>query len=1127
MNSSISSSSSGFELDMSDDGELARVVDEYLTALEAGNLVDIESLAAAHPAIALRLRACLSVLHLATGMEVRVDLDGGAYGAANIELNDFQIIRQIGRGGMGIVFEALQLSLRRRVALKILPFAAAFDPRQQRRFEIEARAAAQLHHTNIVPVFAVGCERGIHYYAMQYIEGQSLADTTKDLREPPGPLRSSAADATRVRDGQSPIRAELRELERESPCSGLVSKRTGQSGDSQPIKRDLCRIVAGLGLQAAEALAHAHKLGIIHRDIKPANLLVDTRGNLWITDFGLARIENETNVTSAGDILGTKRYMSPEQSSGDHATVDGRTDIYSLGATLFELLTRRPFQSASSPHDPPDQSGFRELKSLRVPRDLRTIVFKALAPGLDDRYRSAGEMAEDLRRFLDGRTILARRPGILKRTIHWAQRNKRTVGIAIAVSIVATAAIGFIAGLTWERRSLLAQARQQLYVHDVANASRLVRNNHLREASALLARHVPATGESDYRSFPWHYLWRICHYQTRAFQGHVGDVYHLEFSPDGKSLASAGQDGTIRIWNIVTGKSVRTFRGHEGDVNWVSFSHDGKLIASAGDDGTVRIWTTSEEDPSIVLGKHTRESVAVAFSPDGNKVISAGRDGIVAHWDVIGRRKVSSINAHSDIIESMSLSRDGKIFATSSRDKTVRVWNASSTLLIEHKGEHAFTSVFVGSDNKTLFAGNADRSVRLWNDALKAPSASLTHSSSVQGVAISPDGRTIASCGDDGEVRLFDAKFHTLRKSFRGFEHRLWSVAFSPDGGTLAACGADGTIRAWSLAEAQDRETLQLPFVPISLLPPMRGHRLGPVINSEVPGLLQFTFWDMTRSRPVLERSFDYGSGAWRCTMDGTRIIGFADETSWIIWNSERTDVRGPVSMISLPALPDATSEGWILLTSPDDRRILVRANGGPGLYAIGLADRSILRSPNVQWRTHVSWSPDSEAIAGFTDSRLIIWTVGSEKLEVSREEPGRWPSSVEFSPDGKSLVTSDGDGKVHVWDRASMKRTAILIGHDDAVQHAVFSPDGRVVAVASNDRTISFWDIATKDRLLVLEGHSFPVRHLAFSPDGSRLFSAAYPPDWQGYEFITWPAVDVEEHEPRESPDRSLSRAK
>ncbi len=314
---------------------------------------------------------------------------------------------------MGIVYEAIQVSLNRRVALKVLPFASALDPHQLRRFQIEAQAAAQLHHTSIVPVFSVGCERGVHFYAMQYIEGRTLAALIQERR-----------DAARAINSPLPPSAD----------------------------RENIRSVARLGIQAAEALDHAHCQGIIHRDVKPANLLVDVRGNLWITDFGLARFVNEAGLTITGDLVGTLRYMSPEQALARRLVLDHRTDIYSLGATLYELLTLRPVVEGRDRQEVLRQIAQQEPSPPRridptIPRDLETILLKALAREPEGRYATARDLADDLRRFLEHRPIAARRPSSAERAVKWALRHRTAVAAAIIVLAVGIIGLGAIAGV--------------------------------------------------------------------------------------------------------------------------------------------------------------------------------------------------------------------------------------------------------------------------------------------------------------------------------------------------------------------------------------------------------------------------------------------------------------------------------------------------------------------------------------------------------------------------------------------------------------------------------------------------------------------------------------------------------
>ncbi|MCS6850308.1 MAG: serine/threonine protein kinase, partial [Gemmataceae bacterium] len=379
---------------------------------------------------------------------------GGPAPHAPEALGDFRIVREIGRGGMGIVYEAVQRSLGRRVALKVLPFAAALDPRQLQRFKHEAQAAASLCHPHIVPVYAIGCERGVHYYAMQYIDGQPASALIRELRQLAGKSTTEAPSVS-------------------GPAPASASTRCQASARTEPTGADAaqCRTIARLGLQAAEALEAAHQLGIVHRDIKPANLLIEGQGHVWITDFGLARGNTDANLTSSGDLLGTLRYMSPEQALARHGLVDHRTDIYALGATLYELLTLEPVFAAQDRRELQQQIAEQEPVPLRrwnraIPRELETIILKALAKNPEERYATARDLADDLRRFLEDRPIRARRPGWLDRAIKWTRRHRSLtasllVGLVLAVIGLTVSTIAIAREQAKTQAALQAEARQR------------------------------------------------------------------------------------------------------------------------------------------------------------------------------------------------------------------------------------------------------------------------------------------------------------------------------------------------------------------------------------------------------------------------------------------------------------------------------------------------------------------------------------------------------------------------------------------------------------------------------------------------------------------------------------------
>jgi serine/threonine protein kinase/predicted Zn-dependent protease len=443
--------------DLSLEELVARLADEFAERLERGEQPAVEAYVARYPQHAGVIRNLLASLQFMS-LSARGLSGRGAAGSGPLEpeapLGDFRIVCEVGRGGMGVVYEAVQMSLGRRVALKVLPFAAALDARQLQRFKNEAQAAAHLHHQNIVPVHGVGCERGVHYYAMQFIDGQTLASLIHQLRREAGLCEGEESASCGVVPAVDPHATgsyvpALAAADTMRPAAAAVST------ERSPRTAAFFRTAAQLGIQAAEALEHAHQLGVVHRDIKPANLLVDHRGNLWVTDFGLAHCQSQAGLTMSGDLVGTLRYMSPEQALAQRVGVDHRTDIYSLGVTLYELLTLEPAFGGRDRQELLRQIAFDEPRPPRrlnktIPKELEIIVLKAMEKNPTDRYATAQEMADDLRRYLEVKPIRARRPGWIARLQKWSWRHRAVVSATIgSTMLVLTVASGFIA---WQWR---------------------------------------------------------------------------------------------------------------------------------------------------------------------------------------------------------------------------------------------------------------------------------------------------------------------------------------------------------------------------------------------------------------------------------------------------------------------------------------------------------------------------------------------------------------------------------------------------------------------------------------------------------------------------------------------------
>jgi serine/threonine protein kinase len=572
------------------DSVLAELVEDLAERLRTDPGTDVEAFLREHADFADRLRPLLPAVALMAELG-RSEIAGvGASSAAATSngsassevaehsggvLGDFRILREIGRGGMGVVYEAEQISLKRRVALKVLPFAAMLDPRHLQRFRNEAQAAAQLHHTNIVPVFAVGSERNVYYYAMQYIEGQTLDAMIGDLRRRYGseekriaPAAEPAPRLTRkflasTRKTPAPSTADVPTLilpprafelqagatpstpnsefrtphlsdpESKIPDPKLTASapplsKGGQGGSGEVVPeegrrlpaearttniaargstspgklpREYFQTVAELGIQAAEALDYAHEHGIVHRDIKPSNLILDEEGNLWVTDFGLARIESDSNLTMTGDVLGTLRYMSPEQALAKRPLLDHRTDIYSLGATLYELLALQPAFPETDRREllrqiaDDDPRHPRSLNRL-IPPELETIVEKAMAKDADERYTTAADLASDLRRFLEQRPIAARPPTLTERLGKWARRHTIMVTAALAVLALSSLVLGASTAWVIKERDAARLAE--------ANESRQAEqaNENLKNAVGTVDRFLTSVSEETLFTMP-------------------------------------------------------------------------------------------------------------------------------------------------------------------------------------------------------------------------------------------------------------------------------------------------------------------------------------------------------------------------------------------------------------------------------------------------------------------------------------------------------------------------------------------------------------------------------------------------------------------------------------------------
>lgn len=1090
----------------SSDCLLSRVIDEYFDQLSQGEDPDLADYVRRYPQIAETILHGLPALQL-IGAESGGWSDCDDRGKRVRQLGDYRILHEVGRGGMGIVYKAEQKSLGRIVALKILPFAAVLDQRQINRFKNEANAAAMLHHTNVVPVFGIGCERGIYYYAMQYIEGQTITEVIRDLRRimrrdedslgdngtSSGTIVDSHVQGGKPDDSQSIKLVTKGCLGCPSINSDSIDDRQGPSwtsGEGSARSADFYRNIAALGIDVAKALECAHDEGIIHRDIKPSNLIVDAQGKIWVTDFGLARVEAAEGMTFTGDVLGTLRYMSPEQVLA-RPGIDHRADIYSLGVTLFELLTLEPAVGSSNREEMIQQILNGQPRSLRrinrkIPRELETIVLKAMEREPQQRYETAGDLAEDLRRFVENLPIKAKRPSLVEKIIKWSRRHS-DLSWASAIFLLC-ALIGMTAGALWSSHLLrrandhkktanLARVdaerakeelRQELYARDIKSAFLAYHKNWSGEVARLLQRQVPDEGEEDYRGFEWHLLKQLNRSRPPTeLIGHVGAVNSIVVYREGARLASAGEDGTIRVWDLHDQRALFTLvddRSEEGksrNYTAIAVSADGKLLAAGGN--VLSLWDLERREWVRDLATFPTHISSVVFSPDGRMVAahSANEMAKVISLDDLVVKQINTGHGSHRI----AFMPDGGQLAIpykkprempGVKPQGIQVWNTSTWELVREIEVPSVRGLSFLDDGRFLLTGKYGSTVRLvrMSDG-EVVYETAPQRSQIADLVCAPDDRAIAAIFRDGSLvywRLRPDWQSNVADPFIG-DAKVIS-AHTPEGrvvefvdtNRVATCGDDGHIRIWQINERPG--TVQHER--------LDGHAISCPNEDEI--------WVMT----------DYG-----VEVIDTQSLTTLDRIE--LWQTESKSEPSETSFVTF---------------SEDARLAVVSNRAGEMVFWDRQGRREVRRIRQIDIRkgqiVDTAISPDSAWLANISyDESLRIRTM--EGKEVLRIDLGGLEGSVEFSPDGQHFAYSDSDGGIHLLTSGDWRGVAMNLSKAPVIKDGLqFTPDGRFIVTAHSDSVLRVWDGKSLDSLGEFKGHTSRVYNFEIHPNGCTVASAA-----------------------------------
>lgn len=986
-------------------------------------------------------------------------------------VDDYEFIRELGRGGMGVVYEARQRRLNRKVAVKMLLAGAWARPDFKPRFRAEAEAAARLRHPGIVTIHEVGEIDGQPFLAMELVDGPSLADL---VRSQPIP----AARATHY------------------------------------------------ARQIAEAIAHAHGNGVLHRDLKPANVLLDSSDQPRVTDFGLAKqLDSDVDLTRSGEIMGSPAYLAPESVSGTTAGAAG--DIYAIGAILYELITARPPFVADTVaatlqivlHSDPVPP--RALNA-NVPADLETICLKCLRKEPSRRYASATELAADLTRFENGEPIRARPVSRIERLALWGRRNPALAGVSAALAL-ALGVGAFSILVQWRRaESSRVEMALNLYAADVAAASVALHEGNIGRAQSLLVRHGPGPesgggNPTDPREFTYRLLWQQCRSDEISTLGqHPWIVTSVAVSPDGRWIASGSQDlpssdeRTLNLWDRHL-SNPPTLRLASSNTLWsVAFSADSRTLISAGVDG-VQFWDpltgNLRTNLASLPGQEVTTAAEVVISSPNHPFFRTANPEPLWRLDLrTGERRRLGIRGWHP-----ALTPDARRLAVMSATQDLLVFDAATEeLLLTVATNQMHFHLRFSPDGHQLVTSGQSTAARIWN--LATPGAgprSFPSPHNVWDAAFSPDGETLVTTTSHQQVELWNARTGERRGTLSGHTNEVWTVAMAPDGRTLVTGSKDRTVRLWSSA-------------PPSSPPALPSWRyFSPLLSIDGTRLLTYS---QTNGRG--------GTTVWRLP-PVSRTAATEPEVVGSLRGFPRGFAPDGIHVLFLNAAANALD--WRLPGSTNISRTTVLQSAPTNLFTAEFAmagDAQSCTCPDESgtfWRWSIPegrllgrWQEEALAdqlrsefkgaqrpnriLRGFAASRTGRWlAVGPFGMEggylidfksgTAAQLLGHHDdiAALAFNRDETLLATGSVDGTIRLWQVPDGGFVAELPGHLESVEAVAFSPDGRTLASVNPGIEVTFWHLATR-RELARMPHPDIGNHILFTPDGQRFLFGATP---------------------------------